>query len=228
MAVIIVILVAGIVLTVLTADVSKGLEPGIRLVNGHPYLPAMLGEWQGEELQGLSPEERNILPPDTDGVRRRYRTKNGQEVSCSIVLAGLDVTSIHRPELCLPAQGWTIEREEVQTIPTVTAAGGVLPVMRMDATHALSAPSGQTITSHSIFIYWFIGKGRTTPYHWQRMLWTTKDRVLHNRNHRWAYVLIHVPASAGLPPEATARAHAEAVQQAAQFVQAIYPALAAE
>ena len=227
-AVVVVILAVAITVTALTSDVTKALEPGIRLVDGHPYLPPTAGEWQGEESQGLSPEERQILPVDTDGVRRRYRTKEGQEVACSIVLAGRDVTSIHRPELCLPGQGWNIEREQTETIRMASAPGGVVQVTRMDATHAVTSPGGRPIVMRSVFFYWFIGKGRSTPYHWQRILWTAKDRVLHNRNHRWAYVLIHVPVGTDLTPETAARGQAGAVQVAGQFIQAVYPSLTSE
>lgn len=227
-AVVVVILAVAIIVTALTSDVTKALEPGIRLVNGQPYLPESVGEWRGDELQGLTPDERQVLPADTEGARRRYRTSDGRELACSVVLAGRDVTSIHRPELCLPGQGWQIERAVTEAVPTANVPGGVLSVMCMDAVRVATPPGGQRGTWRALFVYWFIGKDRITPHHWERILWTAKDRVLHNRNHRWAYVLILVPEGAEQPGVDMARARAEALRQVADFVPGLYAALKAD
>ena len=125
-AVVVAILGAGILVTALTSDVTRVSEPGVRLVDGQPFLPEKVADWTGGELQGLSENERKLLPADTEGARRLYTDKAGDEVFCSIILAGREVTSIHRPELCLPGQGWRIENEYTESIPTAAADGGQL------------------------------------------------------------------------------------------------------
>ena len=97
---------AGVLATALTSDVTRGSEPGVVLVNGQPFLPVKAADWTGGELGGMTEVERKLLPSDTEGARRVYTDKSGNEVYCSLVLAGREVTSIHRPELCLPGQGW--------------------------------------------------------------------------------------------------------------------------
>src|SRR5437870_2241856 len=140
--IVIAILAAGITLTALTSDVTRVSEPGVKLVEGQPYLPEKAGAWTGGELTGLSPEERAILPADTEGARRVYRDAADHELYCSIVLAGRDVTSIHRPELCLRGQGWSLEKPEIEAVPTVAA--GHLRVSRMNAAHDYKLPDGRT------------------------------------------------------------------------------------
>jgi len=221
------ILGAGILATTLTSDVSRVSEPGVRLVDGKPYLPEQAGDWIGGPLQGLTEDERKLLPPDTEGARRLYKDKEGRELFCSVVLAGTEVTSIHRPELCLPGQGWRIEQEYTEPVPTDDAPGGVLRVMRMNATRTFPLVDGRTVQTRSIFAYWFVGKNRVTPHHWERILWTSKDRVLHNRNHRWAYVLIHVPLMVEQLRYGSARTDEEAIQMINSFVREIYPELVA-
>lgn len=224
LALVVAILGVAILLTALTADVTKASEPGVRLVNGQPYLPDVVGDWTGGAAEGLTEQERKQLPADTAGVRRRYIDPQGHEVTCSIVLAGRDVTSIHRPEICLPAQGWNIQMEQVEVVRAATAPGGQLKVMRMDAVHSVAmGPSQQPL--RAIFIYWFVGKERITPHHWERILWTMKDRILHNRNHRWAYILIAAPVRPEQGPEAITRAQAAAMEVQARFVERLYPAL---
>ena len=49
-------------------------------------------------------------------------------------------------------------------------------------------------------LYWYVGDGVTTPLHWKRIWLTSWDRLVHHRNHRWAYVYVLAPISEGLVP----------------------------
>ena len=102
--------------------------------------------------------------------------------------------------------------------------GGTLEVMRMNATRSIPLADGRTGQYRSIFVYWFVGKDRTTAYHWQRILWTTLDRVFHNTNHRWAYVLISMPI-VGDGAQHSENAPEETMKFVSNFVQDIYPTL---
>ena len=220
-AVVVAILGGGVLLTALTSNVSGVAEPGIRLMDGQPFLVEKVGDWSGGPLQRLTPEEQKILPPDTQGARRVYADKNGKQVYCSIVLEGSDVTSIHRPELCLKGQGWLLENLRVERLPLAAAPGG-LRISCLDAKR--TEPRGN-VESRAVFAYWFVGKGRVTPYHWLRILLTTKDRVLFNRNARWAYFLIYSPMTTERGGGAQQQAEQETVQLISRFVQDIYPTL---
>lgn len=219
------ILGGTVLLTALTSDVNLALEPGIRLVQGRPNLPDLVGDWRGGKLQGLTEDERRALPGDTEGARRVYRRADGLEVACSVVLAGRDVTSIHRPELCLPGQGWLIDDEKVVGLSAAVFPGGQLEVMRMDAKRTVGAEGAQNRLARAIFAYWFIGKDRVTAHHWERILWTAKDRVFHGRNHRWAYVLVYVPLRGDGTGQVSAENQDQAMQALSSFVQALYPPL---
>ena len=225
-AIVVAILGAGVLVTAMTSDVAKVSEPGVKLYpDGNPFLVDQAGDWTGGERQGLTEDEQRLLPKDTEGSRRVFKDKNGNEVFCSVVLAGRDVTSIHRPELCLPGQGWKIQNEYTQPIHVPTVPGGTLSVMRMNAARSFPLPDGRMAQTRSIFAYWFVGKDRITPYHWQRIYWTAKDRVLYNTNHRWAYILINVPIRSGMDGGGTAKPEDDAMKILARFVQDIYPTL---
>jgi hypothetical protein len=223
-AIVVAILAAGVLFTAVTSDVAKVSEPGVNLYpDGTPFLIDQAGDWTGGEKTGLTEDEQRLLPKDTEGSRRLFKDKDGNELFCSIVLAGRDVTSIHRPELCLPGQGWKIQSEFTQAIPVPTAPGGMLNVMRMNAVRTIPLAGGRTGELWSVFVYWFVGKDRITPYHWQRIYWTAKDRVFHNTNHRWAYILIHKPIKEGAV-DAT-KSQDDAMKVVARFVQDVYPTL---
>lgn len=224
-SIVVAILAVGVLLTATTSDVNKVNEPGVELYpDGTPKLVGQAGEWLGGEKTGLTEDEVRLLPKDTEGSRRLFKDKDGHELFCSIVLAGRDVTSIHRPELCLPGQGWKIQSEYTQPIPVATAPGGVLNVMRMNASRSVQLADGRTTEMRSVFAYWFVGKGRMTPYHWQRIYWTAKDRVFFNTNHRWAYILIHVPIQ-GDTEQSAVKSQDDAMKVVSRFIQDIYPSL---
>jgi EpsI family protein len=224
-AIVVAILGAGVLVTALTSDVAKVSEPGVKLYpDGTPLLVDRAGDWTGGERQGLTEDEQQLLPKDTEGSRRLFKDKNGYELFCSIVLAGRDVNSIHRPELCLPGQGWKYH-EYMQDIPVTGAPGGKLRVMRMNAIRTIPLPDGRVVEAHSVFAYWFVGKDRVTASHWQRIYWTAKDRVLHNTNHRWAYILINVPIRNDIGEGGTASSEDDAMKVLAGFVQDIYPTM---
>jgi len=225
-SIVVVILAVGVLLTATTSDVAKVSEPGVKLYpDGTPYLVDQAGVWTGGEKTGLTEDEQRLLPKDTEGSRRLFRDRAGDELFCSIVLAGRDVTSIHRPELCLPGQGWKIQSEYTQAIPVATAPGGVLNVMRMNASRPIRLADGRTTEARSVFAYWFVGKDRMTPYHWQRIYWTAKDRVFYNTNHRWAYILIHLPIQGDAEQGAAVKSQDDAMKVVSSFVQDIYPSL---
>jgi EpsI family protein len=226
LAVVLAILGSGVLVTALTSSVTQVAEPGIRLVDGKPFLVEQAGDWKGGPLEGLTEAERNILPADTEGVRRIYKDAQGHEVYCSVILEGKDVTSIHRPELCLTGQGWVLEKPRVEQIPTPAAKNGLLPVSRLNATRNIRLENGRIALARSVFLYWFVGKDRVTASHPQRIMLTTIDRVLHNRNARWAYILIHVPMAADAAPGGTDNAEKQTMQTVTKFVQDIYPTLA--
>ena len=216
-AIVVAILGGGVLFTTLTSNVTKVSEPGVRLVNDEPVLEETAGNWKGGPAGGLSEEERTLLP-GAKGVRRLYTDSLGNQVFCSIILAGKDVAAIHRPEMCLSGQGWKLLDEHVESVDVPTVAGGNLEVTRMNMVH-----SDQGKDTRAIFTYWFVGKNRRTPHHWQRLLWNAEDRVLHDVNHRWAYIMIHSPVMADLKPGGMNPE--ETMRMLKDFIRAVYPTL---
>lgn len=219
--VVVAILAVGVGITAMTAKVTQMAEPGIRLMDGKPVLAEQAGEWKGGPMEGLSEAERKILPPDTLGARRIYADTEGHEIFCSVVLEGSDVTSIHRPELCLTGQGWVLGDLRTESIAAPAAPSGALPVSWLSGTRDIPMPDGRIGRSKALFLYWFVGKDRVTASHPQRIMLTTLDRVFRNRNARWAYFLILVPVGGekAMPTED------EAMKLVTKFLQDLYPTL---
>lgn len=161
-------------------------------------LPTEIGDFRGTP-QSVSSEEKRILPADTEFAKMVYQNPAGQTANVQIVLAGAEKRSIHRPEVCLPAQGWTINSRKVVGIPL--SNGRTLEVMRMELAKPIAVRPGELRTLNNVFLYWFVGDHITTPYHWVRLAQTSWDRIVNRRNHRWAYVIVSAPALKGFAPE---------------------------
>jgi EpsI family protein len=188
---------------------GRGLA-GVRLavdMKSLVELPTFLGtEWIGRRAE-VTAVEREILPPDTGFARKNYVAvaNPARQVFLSVVLSGRDRTSIHRPELCLVGQGWTITgqmRHEFAYPKANRFPATVLRVRREVAT-----PKGR-VTVPQLTAYWFVSGDRVVATHWERLLYDAWNRVAHGRADRWAYVLLQTDATDG---EAAALARMQAV-----------------
>ncbi len=178
-------------------------------------LPTFLGtEWAGKRVD-VTAVEREILPADTGFSRKVYVSLANPKdaVLLSIVLSGRDRTSIHRPEVCLVAQGWTITGASEGRF--VFPANGDHPATRFPATllRVLRAPVAGKGTKPAppqpqLVAYWFVNADDIVATHGERFVRDAWNRVAHARVDRWAYVLMQTDASDG---EAAALARMQAV-----------------
>lgn len=159
-------------------------------------LPNFIGlDWAGQNA-AVSAVEREVLPPDTGYARKNYvslRDKRDQ-VFLSIVLSGRDRTSIHRPEICLVGQGWTIRGRETHEF---AAAGRRVPATLLHIEREVTNARGEKVRLPALLVYWFVGADRVVASHWERVFYTSVDRVRHWQAHRWAYVLAQTHAVDG-------------------------------
>lgn len=176
-----------------------GLATGVRLAEDgkNPVeLPAFIGtEWIGQKT-AITAVERQILPGDTSFARRNYvpLQGGGHAVFFSVVLSGRDRTSIHRPEICLVGQGWTIRDSSRRTLAWADRPEARLPVTLLH-TELIARTGGRTIPT--LTAYWFVSSDATVATHGERFLHDAWNRVRHGRADRWAYVLMQTDAMDG-------------------------------
>ena len=149
------------------ADARLCADPGARLGEVSGYV---------SEPQAPSAAELERLPKDTRFDKRLYRASDGSWFHVSLVVGGRSKQSIHRPELCLPSQGFQMAR------PRRLDVGGrdwrALTLERGDA-----PPLG--------FAYTFFNQaGYHTSSHVRRILRDVLDRSFLSRIDRWAMLTV--------------------------------------
>jgi hypothetical protein len=156
----------------------------VTLVTNTVPLPARVLDFTNSVLRVQQVELTN-LPSDTIFARRRYSKESyPYPIDVSVVLMGRDRTSIHKPEICLPGQGWKIEKTESLTIPMSKPHTYDLPVMKLTA----SKVAADGTRGRALFIYWFVSESRLTADHRKRVWWSAKDLITDGVMQRWAYV----------------------------------------
>jgi EpsI family protein len=135
----------------------------------------------------VSDAEHRMLPKDTEYARKNYDDFHRHQIYFSIVLSGLQQYTIHPPEVCLVAQGWTILGHE--DIPVQLDSGHPLMVRNLTLTRNETDRSGAVHQRKSYYMYWYVADGITTASHLERNLRSSWDRIVHGRDHRWAYVI---------------------------------------
>ncbi len=169
----------------------------------------------GAPLSTMNWAEASMLPADTGLTRCLYVPTHGSAppFQATIVLSGNDRSSIHRPQVCMTAAGHDIEEE--YTIAVDMGEGRPpLEVRVLEMARPIEGRPGQLETSY--YAYWFVGKGRTTASHVQRMIWMASDRILYGVNHRWAYVSLFGARTPGTKDH---------IQTIADIVSRIHPAI---
>jgi hypothetical protein len=151
--------------------------------------------------ENISQAELDILPKDTTFARKAYGLPDSapiQRITCSIVLSGREKRSIHRPERCLPGQGWRIDESRIVDVPLASGHDLKVTALLLERPEALS--NGQPYRLQSYFLYWFVAKGVTTSSQLHRILLTNWDMLFHRVNRRWAYVIVQGNILQGLGP----------------------------
>jgi EpsI family protein len=169
---------------------------GFQPVGVELELPKMIGGWYGTDA-AISTKEKQVLGEGTQFARKTYRNGRGYEITASIVLSGQDMnTSIHRPERCMPAQGFTVIGKRAVSVAPPNR--GPIDVTRLQNVRNIPAGEGPPTAIYNLTYYWFAGHTDSTGSHFVRTWLDVRDRLIHGYNQRWAYITV----AATLPPGA--------------------------
>lgn len=214
-------------LTVCACQISPAVRAG-ESAGVIMELPSGVGRFLGDPLEP-DKVEKELLPPDTQLVKMRYRSPGGNPETCdmanvTIVLAGAERRSIHRPEVCLDGQGWTLLESAI--VPIEITPGHILNVKDLHISREVVRADNTKSTLSAHYLYWFVGTDVTTPSNWTRIWLSTWDNITRSVNHRWAYPSVTVWVTDNLDPKESGqrkRSSAESMALATELIRELVP-----
>lgn len=146
------------------------------------------GEFKFQEIAGLEAEDREPSEAEAKMLvgaeisKRTYKAPNGFWFDVSRVTSGPNKGSMHRPELCLPSQGFDMSEGGAME------CGGVeWRTIRLEARGGMPG---------ALFAYTFFNQdGYRTSSHMARICRDVWDRSVHGRIDRWTMLTVFVPSS---------------------------------
>jgi hypothetical protein len=162
-------------------------------------MPERVLDYQSELLE-VDDITLNALPRDTSFGQRRYKAPDGMVLDLRAVLMGTDRASIHKPQICLPAQGWQIDDvHSAQTSLNIERPFAYqLPIMKLVARKTVS-DGGREQTWSAVYVYWFVADDALSgsPSGFERMWWMATKLLKTGVLQRWAYVSCFVACPPG-------------------------------
>ena len=140
------------------------------------------------DVSTISYGEKQMLPANTPIFRKLYYAGGDKNagVTATVVFSGIERRSIHKPQICLDAQGSRITNE----YPVEIDVGGgnkiTLRVLELKQTFG-DRNSENTEVQYSIFAYWLFNPERETDSHNVRFYHMCVDNALRNYRPRWGY-----------------------------------------
>lgn len=154
--------------------------------------------------------EKNLLPPDTMLLKKEYSNKSGMVMLVTVVIAGSEITSIHRPQMCLVGQGYRIVAQETLEIPIKGRESLSVKVLKLLFQQPSQDRSVKELSS--IYTYWYTDGERETYNNFIRSFYMLVDRILFGKMSRWAYVSITTSGS-------------DVKGEIVPFIQGLYPVI---
>ena len=157
--------------------VSPISAPGLTL-----DLPAQFEDYTSHPME-MSTQEKNVFEEGVDLSRCLYYAPNGRNVLCTVVRSGPVLRSLHKPEVCLPAQNWNIADTRIQSL--TMSDGRPLEIAILNVFRERRDEKGQRLRLRGVNVYWYAGLDRqTASYPWHVCL-SHWDNIMRNINHRW-------------------------------------------
>jgi hypothetical protein len=149
--------------------------------------------------------ELGYFPKDTSYARRLYQSPDGFSATATVILMGTDRTSIHKPDYCLPGQGWNIRSKKTVNLSIASTPPYEMPVSEWVVSNSFQTPDGGEKTESGVYVFWFVADGEETPSHYQFMRWLALDLLRKAVWQRWAYVSYFAVCEPGQEDAAFAR-----------------------
>lgn len=179
-------------------------------------LPYTIGEWKGKDTVGLDIRSQETLRLDRY-VKRLYTNSEGEQILLYVGYwkkqSGDYQAAKHSPQLCLPSNGWYVERKPATEVSPETSTG-VAPF-------SVKRLVGEIGDNAHLFYYWFFTGEQNYSDEWKALLTISFQSFLAGRSDG-GIVEISTPLEGGEAREENIKKRSALVED---FLFHFYPAL---
>jgi exosortase len=188
------------------------------------HMPLQVDGYQGREIE-VQAREKKALDEGVKLVRFGYLNEKNRKVIASVILSGHLKRSLHRPEVCLPGQGWTIVETRPVNVPMAEGQSFDATYLRIFIDQI--DEDGHRVRQRGVNLYWYVGSDDTTcASHYEHVAQTYLHAIFRNLNHRWAMVSIFIPVEdTDVPGPEGLFAEFNALEDARAFASQLMPFL---
>ena len=112
----------------------------------------------------------------------------------TVIVGGPGKRTLHRPEVCLPGQGWTISSSD--TLPVKLGDDREAEATLLRLFRDSRDGSGRTVRTRAINVYLYVGSdGTTRADYYGHIAKGYEDAILRNLNHRWSMISLFTVVS---------------------------------
>lgn len=209
---------AGLGLCAVTDASLRLADPGVTL-----NLPLKVDDFEGQVIN-MTAQERNILDEGVELARNYYFAPKRPPVMTTVIVGGPGKRTLHRPEVCLPGQGWIIATSDVLTLGM--GSGREVKATLLRLFRDVEGPGGQRVRVRALNFYWYVGSdGTTRPDYYGHIAKGYQDAIFRNLNHRWSMVSLFVPFSEAPIGEEDPFKEFAAMEEAKAFLEKVMPSV---
>lgn len=184
-------------------------------------LPLQFKDFQGME-QGMTMQEKSILAEGVKIVRNAYLGPGGRQITVTLITSGQGKRELHRPEVCLPGQGWNMAESTPVELKLSDGRTLTATLLRLFSDREISP--GVPSRMRAVNLYWYVGSdGTTSPDYYDHIRISYLDAIFKTINHRWSMVSIFSPITDSQSADGNPFAEIGAIEEVKNFVQELAP-----
>lgn len=184
-------------------------------------LPLQFKDFQGIE-QGMTMQEKSILAEGVKIVRNAYLGPGGRQITVTLITSGQGKRELHRPEVCLPGQGWNMAESTPVELKLSDGRTLTATLLRLFSDREISP--GVPSRMRAVNLYWYVGSdGTTSPDYYDHIRISYLDAIFKTINHRWSMVSIFSPITDSQSADGNPFAEIGAIEEVKNFVQELAP-----
>lgn len=176
----------GLVIVVMTACYLTPAAAGLSTPGVRASLPQSFATFWGRPIEPSKAEKEQLIDVGVEMSRMHYANTNGRSATATIVVGGSEGRTLHRPEVCLPGQGWKITGSKATSVDLGEGSDVMATLLTLVRTEARE--DGRVVQRKGFNLYWYVGKDRTAESYNKHIVVSLFDSMFRNLYHRWSMI----------------------------------------